>query len=41
MYYIDVAVLMSYEGVRDWLGRECRSLVSVREGKWEFGRLKK
>ena len=30
---------MSYEGVRDWFGIECKSLINFREGKWEFGGL--
>jgi DNA repair exonuclease SbcCD nuclease subunit len=30
---------MTYEGVRDYFGRECRSLVSFRENKWQFGGL--
>jgi len=30
---------MTYEGLRDWLGRECKSLVSFRENKWNFAGL--
>jgi hypothetical protein len=30
---------MTYEGLRDWLGRECTSLVSFRGNKWEFAGL--
>jgi hypothetical protein len=30
---------MTYEGLRDWFGRECKSLVSFRENKWNFAGL--
>lgn len=30
---------MTYEGLRDWFGRECKSLVSFRENKWSFAGL--
>jgi hypothetical protein len=30
---------MSYEGLRDWFGRECRSLINIRENNWEFAGL--
>jgi hypothetical protein len=27
---------MTYEGVRDWFGRECKQLVNIRANKWQF-----
>jgi hypothetical protein len=27
---------MTYEGVLDWFGRECKSLVSFKDNKWSF-----
>lgn len=30
---------MAYEGLLDWLGRECRALVNLRGNKWKFAGL--